>query len=127
MIIGKAAPAGAAARQPADRFTGEVWIDSQGTAPGGPAMRNVLFLPRSRTHWHSHSEGQLLVVRHGRGLVGRDGEAPTEIAAGDVVWAPPGERHWHGASPDSQMLHLAVSFGETHWQEEVADGDYWTS
>ena len=37
---------------------------------------------------------------------------------------PAGEEHWHGAAPESYLLHLAVSVGETDWLDAVTDEDY---
>jgi quercetin dioxygenase-like cupin family protein len=124
MIVNRETPSGQPSQPRGGTFTGEVWAQQVNTTGAGPMMLNVLFLPGARTHWHSHEGGQLLVVRTGRGLVGSDGEAPTEITAGDSVWTAPGERHWHGAGPQTQMEHLATSFGETTWHEEVAEADY---
>jgi quercetin dioxygenase-like cupin family protein len=79
----------------------------------------VSFEPGARTNWHAHSDGQLIYGLEGRGHVGvRSGET-VEIGPGDLVHAPPGEEHWHGASPDAALTHLALSFGETVWLEEV--------
>ena len=79
----------------------------------------VSFEPGARTHWHAHSEGQLIYGLEGHGHVGiRSGET-VEIGPGDLVHAPPGEEHWHGASDDEALTHLALSFGETSWQEAV--------
>lgn len=87
-------------------------------------VNSVLFEPGGRTHWHSHTDGQVLLVASGRGVVeNRDGHRHV-LQAGDLVWAPPGEEHWHGAAPDSFLNHTAVSLGLTRWHEEVSDEHY---
>jgi quercetin dioxygenase-like cupin family protein len=87
-------------------------------------VNSVVFEPRGRTFWHSHNDGQLLLVSNGRGVVqNRDGDEH-ELLPGDSVWVPPGEEHWHGAAPDSLLVHTAVSLGTTQWQEEVSDERY---
>ncbi|SEQ87403.1 cupin domain-containing protein [Microlunatus flavus] len=89
----------------------------------------VQFAPGSRTAWHAHAEGQLLVCTEGRGWVGtRDGDR-LDLVAGTAVWTEPGEEHWHGASPTSAMTHLAVQTAEppsdgSTWSELVDDSTY---
>ena len=83
-----------------------------------------MFEPAGRTYWHSHDDGQVLFVQHGRGMVAsRDGDHH-ELTAGDTVYAAPGEVHWHGAAQDSFMVHTAVSLGTTRWLDEVSDDEY---
>jgi quercetin dioxygenase-like cupin family protein len=105
-------------------FTGTVWRDSVMPTTDGTTINDVFFGPGSRTFWHHHENGQLLIVLSGSGFVRPDGGEPARIEAGDVVWVPPGERHWHGAAADSFMIHRAVSLGKTAWAEAVADADY---
>jgi quercetin dioxygenase-like cupin family protein len=88
--------------------------------PRGSALI-VSFPAGARTHWHSHPDGQVLYIVDGAGRVGtRDGTV-ADVAAGDLVYAPPNEVHWHGASDSQPMRHLALSFGDTAWQEPVED------
>lgn len=75
----------------------------------------VNFVDGGRTHWHEHSEGQLLIVLSGVGVVAILGQDPVVIHAGDLVIADAGERHWHGSLADSELTHLAVSRGNTTW------------
>jgi len=87
-------------------------------------VNNVVFGPGGRTYWHSHTDGQTLLVSSGHGMVAtRDGHRH-DLHAGDLVWAPPGEEHWHGAAPDAFMSHTAISLGVTNWLEEVSADDY---
>jgi|SRR5579875_2919206 quercetin dioxygenase-like cupin family protein len=87
-------------------------------------VNSVVFEPRGRTYWHSHADGQVLLVTSGRGMVEtRDGDRYA-LHPGDVVWAPPGEVHWHGAAPDSFLVHTAVSLGATEWFGEVPADRY---
>jgi hypothetical protein len=55
---------------PADRFTGDVWIDSiaQGEGPSRVRVNKVRFAPGARTAWHSHALGQTLHITEGAGL-----------------------------------------------------------
>ena len=109
-----------------DTFTGTVWADPVLGPQEDVGVNNVFFEPGARTDWHTHAIGQVLVVTHGEGFVRtRDGEGG-RIQAGDVVHIGPGEEHWHGASPDSYLLHVAVSLGSAAWLEPVNDEDYAT-
>lgn len=82
----------------------------------------VTFGEGSRTHWHEHAAGQILVVLSGSGEVAIEGEAPVAIDEGDIVIADPGEVHWHGASKGDPLTHFAISRGETVWHKAV-EGD----
>jgi quercetin dioxygenase-like cupin family protein len=105
-------------------FTGPVWADSVLASTDGVMINHVFFEPRSRTHWHRHEAGQILIVLSGAGRVySRDGSG-SGIGIGDCVWIPPAEEHWHGADDASFMLHLAVSLGETEWLDAVTDEEY---
>lgn len=111
------------------RFTGSVsgadFIPSTDTALHAFV---VSFEVNSRTAWHSHANGQLLICISGHGFVGtRDGQQ-FELSPGRAVWTEPGEEHWHGASQHSGMTHLAVQTRprdgqqqEVDWREPVTD------
>ena len=105
-------------------FTGEVWADPLLPTTDGTTIATVFFTPGARTYWHRHERGQILQVLAGNGLVCADGGEPERLRAGDTVWVPAGERHWHGGTPDSFMIHTAISLGATQWAEEVAGADY---
>jgi len=64
-------PAPATAKAPAERFTGDVWVDgiTNGTGPGTAALAAVRFSPGARTAWHAHANDQILHVTGVRGLV----------------------------------------------------------
>lgn len=91
-----------------------------GTDTADVLVATATFEPGSRTHWHSHDGGQLLVVVAGRGLVAVRDQEPQEIGAGDTVWTPAGEEHWHGATSDGNLTHVAVTWGDTHWHAAAA-------
>jgi len=88
----------------------------------------VTFAPGARTGWHTHPLGQMLIVTAGVGRVQRWGGPVEEIRPGDVVRIPPGAKHWHGATPDSEMTHLAVQEQQAgrvvNWLEKVSDEQY---
>ena len=112
-------------------FTGTVRIDPLYAANN--AMRSsggsVTFEPVSRSHWHIHTVGQVLIVTAGVGLTQEWGKPIQEIRAGDVVICPAKVKHWHGAAPGSAMTHISIC-EETEpgkvveWLEPVTDSQY---
>ncbi|WTN63572.1 cupin domain-containing protein [Streptomyces sp. NBC_00626] len=117
---------------PADRFTGNVWVDSlvAGEAPSRLRASMVRFAPCSRTAWHRHANGQTLHVTEGIGVVQARGGKLIVMRPGDTVHTPPGEWHWHGAAREHYMIHLAMveTNGDggdaTEWGELVTDEEY---
>ena len=120
----------ASTRGPAENFTGAVRVDPlfRAVAPARAAGFYVTFEPGARTAWHTHPNGQVLIVTAGVGRVQRWGGPIEEIRPGDVVRIAPGQKHWHGAAPTTAMTHLAVGEhqdGKTvDWLEKVGDADY---
>jgi quercetin dioxygenase-like cupin family protein len=116
---------------PAERFTGDVWIDviASGEAPSRVRVNVVRFAPGARNAWHAHAVGQTLHVAEGVGLIQSRGGEVVEIRPGQTIHTPPGEWHWHGAAPDHFMSHLAIwerpdEGPETQWGEHVTDDEY---
>ena len=118
------------ARGPEDWFTGTVWRD--GAPVGDPpdvAVNRVLFEPGARTHWHTHTEGQILYIITGTCRTAREDEPPVDVEAGGVVYFAPREKHWHGATSETYMVHMAINIanmtdGGTDWLEPVTDEEY---
>jgi quercetin dioxygenase-like cupin family protein len=104
--------------------TGVVWAEALLRHADDSGVNRVTFAPGSRTFWHRHRGGQMLLGSAGNGLVvTRD--AVQAIADGTVVHAFAGEIHWHGALPDAFMSHQAIVMGgATQWLEEVSEQDY---
>ncbi|MFL6364179.1 MAG: cupin domain-containing protein [Nitrososphaeraceae archaeon] len=111
-------------------FTGSVRIDPlfQANAPARAVGASVTFEPGSRTAWHTHPLGQILIVTAGCGLVQRQDGPVEEIRPGDVVWIPSGEKHWHGAMATTAMTHIAIQeqleSKTVEWMEKVSDEQY---
>ena len=119
-----------------------VWIlvgDQTGTSAAqtiftGPApsvlnsddvdMLRLRFEAGARSHWHSHSQGQLLLVEEGRGRTQIRGEEMVELVPGRPVHAGAGVVHWHGAVSDEHMVQLTFISGDATWEEPVSDEDY---
>ena len=114
-----AGPAGKTGSQ----FTGDVYPYLTMATTDGITINTVNFTPCAWTYWHSHQQGQVLMVLAGLGLIQADGGPVFLMRAGDTVWAPPGERHWHGASTGSFVTHVAISLGVTSWGEPVSEDE----
>jgi len=110
---------------PAEHFTGSVRIDPLFEPNGVQRAMGayVTFEPCSRTDWHTHPMGQILICTFGCGLVQSWGGKVEQIRAGDVVWTPSNEKHWHGATPTTAMQHIAIAEG-VEWLEKVTDEHY---
>lgn len=121
-------PAPATSKAPAERFTGDVWVDgiTGGSGPGTATLATVHFCPGARTAWHRHENGQTLHVTEGVAIVASKDGQTLVMHPGDTVETPPDVWHWHGALPDSFMSHLALSLagGDVEWGEHVADDEY---
>ena len=118
-------------KAPADRFTGDAWVDrlTDAEPPSRIRVNVVRFAPGARNAWHVHAVGQTLHVTEGVGRVQARGGEVLEIRAGDTVHTPPGEWHWHGAAPDHFMTHLAMweapeDGPESEWGAQITDEEY---
>jgi quercetin dioxygenase-like cupin family protein len=120
----------ASAAGPADFFTGRVRVDPlyRANQSINASGAYVTFEPGARSAWHTHPQGQYLVVVAGVGRTQEWGKPVQQIKAGDVVWCPPGVKHWHGAAGNVAMTHLAVSGVKdgknVQWMEQVSDEQY---
>ncbi|WP_048745896.1 cupin domain-containing protein [Paenibacillus sp. P22] len=107
-------------------FTGDAYLQMVFTDPEplNTAIGNVTFAPGARNNWHSHQEGQVLMVTGGEGWYQEEGKPARLLQTGDVVNIPPHVKHWHGATTDSWFVHLALTPGQTDWLEPVSDEEY---
>ena len=113
--------AGIVAAQQAPQFTGKSEVmDGKNLTV---ARRH--FDAGARTYWHSHSNGQLLMVENGRMRTQQKGGAVRDLGVGESDYAGPNVVHWHGATPDQPLVQINVGFGgETKWMEQVTDAEY---
>jgi quercetin dioxygenase-like cupin family protein len=109
------------AMQNEPRFTGKsVVMDGKDLSA---ARRN--FEAGARTFWHSHDNGQLLLVEDGRMRTQKKGGAIKELGKGESDYTGPKVVHWHGAAPGQALVQINVGFGgETRWMEQVTDAEY---
>lgn len=118
---------GAATAGAAGRFTGAVEVIAPFSGAAGGRIRGATlrFEAGARSTWHTHQQGQTLVVTEGCGWTQREGGPIERICAGDVVMIAPGEKHWHGATATTPMTHVALSESTgVVWLEHVSDAEY---
>ena len=117
-------------RAPAEYFTGTAWVKMLVTADDtfNTSVANVTFEQGARNNWHTHPGGQILIVTDGVGYYQEKGKSIQLLQKGDVIKILPGVVHWHGASPDSEMTHLAINTntqkGIVEWLQKVTDEAY---
>ncbi len=94
--------------------------------PTGVTVARRKFEPASRTYWHSHPGGQLLLIEEGRALVQERGKPVRTLSPGESIFTGPNIAHWHGATPTQAMTQLNVGFpgGATKWMDPVTDAQY---
>lgn len=111
-----------------EHFSGEVAMTAlfEATGEGTLNSAHVAFAAGARTDWHSHPDGQVLLIVDGRGRTQVAGEPLVGMAAGDAIHVDRGIQHWHGADPDAPMAHLSVTGpGGTVWDgPAVTDDEY---
>jgi quercetin dioxygenase-like cupin family protein len=78
----------------------------------------------SRSNWHSHTAGQLLMVEQGRGRTQERGGPLREMQPGQPWFTKAGVEHWHGAAPGEKVVQLTVYEGDVKWLEPVGDEVY---
>jgi quercetin dioxygenase-like cupin family protein len=111
------------AQQPNSNFTGKISrIEENSQA----AIAHIRFEAGSRTRWHAHEGGQIILVEEGVGLVQERGGPVIELHAGETTYAKPGVEHWHGASPTQAGVQFNVTRGNIKWLEEVTDEQFRT-
>jgi quercetin dioxygenase-like cupin family protein len=117
-------------KAPAEYFIGTAWIKP--LVPNDTTFNcqvgNVVFEPRARNNWHTHSGGQILIATDGTGYYQEKGKPVQLLQKGDVVKIAPDVEHWHGASPDSEFTHIAINpntqNGIVVWLGRVTDEEY---
>ncbi|GEO06814.1 hypothetical protein AAE02nite_44780 [Adhaeribacter aerolatus] len=113
-----------------DNFSGPAWVQMFGDNNNtlNTSVGNVTFEPGTRTKWHYHPGGQILLVTNGKGRYQEKGKPVRELRQGEVIMCEPNIHHWHGAAPDSEFSHIAVGTntqkGAVVWLEPVTDEEY---
>ncbi|MFP3835542.1 cupin domain-containing protein [Chryseobacterium sp. SIMBA_028] len=112
-----------------DNFTGTTYLQMlmEADSLNSISVGNVTFEPGSRSKWHIHPAGQILLGMDGVGYYQEKGQPKKILRKGDVIKCPPNTPHWHGASSDMPFVQVAITGrekGETVWLEPVTDEEY---
>lgn len=94
------------------QFTGDVYIKglvSSIEVNGLYSVSLVKFMPDSRTHWHTHPAGQILLVIEGTGWYKEKGKKAKYLQPGDVIVVPENVQHWHGSGKNTSLKHYEIS------------------
>jgi quercetin dioxygenase-like cupin family protein len=78
----------------------------------------------SRSNWHSHASGQLLMIEEGKGRTQERNGPLLEMSPGAPWFTKAGVEHWHGAAPDQDVVQLTIYEGDVKWLEPVSDAVY---
>lgn len=99
---------------------GEGFMEECEQEPASPALRAafVKFVDGAYTKWHYHTGEQMLLATEGQGFVEYQDRPVLTIREGARVFIPPGIWHRHGALDKSTLVHLAVTYGDTQWDDE---------
>jgi len=115
---------------PAGYFSGEAFVKPLVVADTitNCNVSDVYFEAGCRNNWHTHPSNQILIVKEGSCWYQEEGKPVQRIAAGGVINVLSGIIHWHCASPDSEMIHIAINIntdkGVVNWLEPVTDVQY---
>ena len=113
-----------------ENFFGEPWVLRMFAADSifNCAVGNVTFEPQTRSNWHKHPGGQILLALDGVGYYQEKGKDLQILHPGDAVKCPPNVEHWHGASHEDWFVQLAITAehpeGRVIWMNPVSNKAY---
>ena len=87
-------------------------------------LARLVFEAGARTHWHKHTDRQLLLVEEGLGLVQERGKPVRQLRVGEPFYTEANVWHWHGAAHDQRASQLTFYGGTIEWGEAVTDEQY---
>jgi len=85
---------------------------------------HIYFPAGSRTKWHSHEFGQVILCEEGTCINAIKGGPVILMHAGDTSYAPPGVMHWQGAPADAGGTQFNTHRGQITWADPVTDEEY---
>ena len=114
---------------PQENFTGIAWVNRlvKQDVSGAYSVGNVVFEAGARTNWHTHPNGQTLIVMDGVGWYQEKGKPARSLHKGDVVLIPANTIHWHGAANNNGLTHIAITNlkdGGVKWLQAVSEEEY---
>lgn len=108
-----------AAPAPAEWFDGQVEMEPVLANPEKDLRQaRVHFHDGATTNWHLHLGDQVLYFVAGKGLAQELGGKIIECEPGDIIHVADGIPHRHGARPGEDAVHIAVTQGETIWDND---------
>ena len=116
-------------RRPADRFSGDVFVDpvASNQRPSAWSLAYVHPTPCAHTARHHHALGQTRYVTEAEGFARALGGPLVRARPGDIIRIAPGEERWRPATPGNSMTHLALTEGDAVWGEHLTYDEYPTS
>ncbi len=111
-------------------FSGDVKVNFMFKATSWRNFGGALveFNKGARTAWHTHNEGQTLIVTQGKILTKAQGQKATIAKKGDIISCPPNVKHFHGALDSERASHIALTQEKNginvQWLELVSDKEY---
>ena len=115
---------------PNQHHEGKAWLNFLGQANDLFNHNIVLatFEAGAKLNWHSHKEGQQLIVLSGLGHYQEKGKPIQPMHAGDIINCSPNTLHWHSSTANSSVSYLALySPSPTQWDRPLTDDEYATS
>lgn len=77
-----------------------------------------------RSSWHTHDDGQLLMVQEGRARTQVRGGPVMEYGPGQPWYTAAGVEHWHGAAIDQEVIQWTLYNGSVNWMDPTTDAEY---
>lgn len=112
-------------KAPAENFQGHVEMEAILEDPAyGVREGRVHFHDGGRTNWHLHVGSQVLYFVAGKGMVEDVDGTVLETEAGDIVHVVAGSRHRHGARDGHDATHIAITLGESIWDNDPRYATY---
>ncbi|MDR0484567.1 MAG: cupin domain-containing protein [Alphaproteobacteria bacterium] len=112
-------------------FTGNAYVNmlvADNNKQYNTTVYDVIFEKGARNNWHTHSQGQILLITAGKGFYQERGQKAKLLQVGDVVDIPANVEHWHGATEDSSFTHIGitpkVAENDTKWGDTVSEEEY---
>ena len=112
---------------PNQHHEGKAWLNFLGQANALFDHNVVLatFEAGAKLNWHSHKEGQQLIVLSGHGHYQEKGKPIQPMRAGDIINCSPNILHWHSSTVNSSVSYLALySPSPTQWDRPLTDDEY---
>ena len=82
----------------------------------------------AKLNWHSHKEGQQLIVLSGLGHYQEKGKPIQPMRPGYIINCSPNTLHWHSSTVNSSVSYLALySSSPTRWDRPLTNDEYTAS